>query len=180
VSNLTISVAELLGRPGQSRDIDLRVRLEAVGVSLARLDEPPVEARLTAHGVFEGILVTGRVHARGSFECARCLRPFAAPLSVEVCELFLAPGHEAPEGEEVYAVVGTEIDLEPMLVDALTLSLPLKPLCDPDCKGLCASCGADLNQGSCDCATHDVDPRWAELEQLRARLVQEPASSARA
>jgi uncharacterized protein len=72
--------------------------------------------------------------------------------------------------DDSYRVTGTEIHLEPMLRDALTLSLPLNPLCKRDCKGLCSGCGVDLNVAACICVENDVDPRWAPLEALRARL----------
>jgi uncharacterized protein len=91
-------------------------------------------------------------------------------VTVDVCELFVAPGHEAPAEEEVYRVEGLEIDLEPMLRDALTLALPLNPICRSDCKGLCAHCGKNLNEGPCDCTDDDIDPRWAALSELRDRL----------
>ena len=48
------------------------------------------------------------------------------------------------------------------------LELPLVPLCAPDCQGLCATCGADLNQGPCGCDRTTVDPRWAALEGFLA------------
>ncbi|MGH2730855.1 MAG: YceD family protein, partial [Actinomycetota bacterium] len=54
--------------------------------------------------------------------------------------------------------------------DALTLALPLNPVCRASCKGLCAHCGADLNRGPCNCAAEETDPRWAPLAALRERL----------
>jgi uncharacterized protein len=57
-----------------------------------------------------------------------------------------------------------------MLRDAVTLALPLRPLCREDCKGLCARCGNDLNAGPCDCGGDDIDPRWEALAALRERL----------
>jgi uncharacterized protein len=89
---------------------------------------------------------------------------------VDVCELYAGPGHEGEE--DSYEVTGTEIDLEPMLRDALVLALPLNPLCSQDCKGYCAGCGQNLNEGECTCTSDDVDPRWAGLEALRTKLDQ--------
>jgi uncharacterized protein len=91
-----------------------------------------------------------------------------ALVEVEVCELYTAPGHEAED--DAYRVGGTEIDLEPMLRDALTLALPLNPVCREDCAGLCAHCGKDLNEGACDCVEDTTDPRWEALASLRAKL----------
>jgi uncharacterized protein len=89
---------------------------------------------------------------------------------VELCELFVAPGHEAPPEEEAYKVDGLEIDIEPMLRDAVVLALPLTPVCSEGCKGLCARCGQNLNEGGCACRDDDMDPRWAALSDLRDKL----------
>jgi hypothetical protein len=59
------------------------------------------------------------------------------------------------------------LDTEPLLVEQLHLAVPMKPVCRPDCKGLCPHCGADRNRGECDCRETDVDPRWAALAKLR-------------
>jgi uncharacterized protein len=170
VRDFTASVAEILGKPGHYRDIKVSRPLPGVRTHLARLDGSPLTGDLRAESVVEGILMTGRVEGRVQLTCARCLEDFEASLSADLCELFVAPGHEVPEGEETYEVKGLEIDLEPMLRDALTLSLPLNPLHAEDCKGLCAHCGKDLNAGECSCVEDDVDPRWAALEGLRDKL----------
>jgi uncharacterized protein len=59
------------------------------------------------------------------------------------------------------------IDLSQMSVEQIVLALPMKPLCKPDCRGLCALCGANRNLVSCDCAPEDTDPRWAPLSTLQ-------------
>jgi len=169
VPQLKVSVAEILNRPGEYRDLDVRPAFEDVHTELARLDAGPLESRLRAESVVEGVLVTGRVAGAASLKCARCLEPFEGFVELDVCELFTTPGHELPE-EEAYKVEGSEIDLEPMLRDALLLALPLNPVHDENCKGLCASCGRNLNEGPCDCVTDEIDPRWAELSALRERL----------
>jgi uncharacterized protein len=170
VQKFKVSVAELLGRPGEYRDISVQEPLEGVSSTLAQLDERPLRADLRAESVVEGILITGRVEAATTERCARCLKEFSSELSVELCELFVAPGHEASAGEDPYRVRGTEIYLEPMLRDAVTLGLPLRPLCREDCKGLCARCGVDLNHGACGCVDEETDPRWADLDAVRDML----------
>ena len=59
------------------------------------------------------------------------------------------------------------IDLDTLLRDALVPAVPYRPLCDPDCKGLCASCGVNRNETTCDCVDVTVDARWSALEGLR-------------
>lgn len=168
--DLDISVAELLGHPGQFRDFHISPVLTGVGTALSRLTEKPIGGDLRAESVMEGILVTGGVDGVSVQECARCLRRFDAGLHLELCELFVAPGHEVPEDDDSYKVSGKEIHLEQMLRDALALALPLNPLCRADCKGLCAVCGRNLNDGDCSCEVSTPDPRWAPLEGLRQKL----------
>jgi len=170
VQDLRLSVAEILGRPGEYRDIAIRRPLQDVGTALARLGERGIEGDLRIESVIEGVLVTGRVQGGAVLQCARCLNEIETDVTLRVCELFAGPGHEASEDVDVYQVEGLEIDLEPMVRDAVTLALPLNPLCRKDCRGLCGSCGTDLNQGACDCKEDDFDPRWAALSDLRQRL----------
>jgi uncharacterized protein len=169
VHDFNISVAEILGQPGQHRDLHLEVPLDGVGTALAHLEEKPLRADLRAESVVEGILITGDLQGQTILECARCLKEFHSTVDLDVCELFLAPGAD-PDDQESYRISGTDLDLEPMLRDAVTLDLPIHPLCKEDCKGLCARCGRDLNLGACDCTEDTTDPRWAELDALRDRL----------
>jgi uncharacterized protein len=170
VQELRISVAEILGRPGASRQITVSEPLEGVQVSLARLDAgAKVAAGLRLESVVEGILATGRASTPVTFECARCLKKFSGQVEAELCELFVTPNHVDPE-EDPYRVEGEEIDLEPMLRDALTLALPLNPVCEADCKGICAQCGNEMTSETCDCTQEATDPRWAELDALRTKL----------
>ena len=168
---LTISVAEILGQPGAYRDIHLVKPLPGVRTALARVQND-LDAQLRAESVVEGILVTGDVKGAAVLQCARCLKQLPSGVEVEVCELYYGPGHTPPEDEDAYSVKGVEIDLEPMLRDAVALALPLNPLCAADCKGMCSRCGQDLNRKDCDCTEEEGDPRWAALDALRDRLAQ--------
>ena len=171
MQDLKVSIAQILGRPGESRDLRVGARIGEVHTELARLSDSPVEGHLRLDSVVEGVLVTGKLAADTVLTCARCLTEIPAHSEVEVCELFAAPGH-LPEEEELYRIKGLEIDLEPMVRDALVLSLPLNPVCDTECTGMCARCGRILPPGGrCEyCVDEAVDPRWAGLSALRGRL----------
>jgi uncharacterized protein len=163
-------VAEILGRPGNYRDLLVAGPLAAAGNALARVGKAPVKGRLRAESVMEGVLVTGKVEADIELDCARCLTTTHSALELDICELYVAPGHEVPPEEDSYKVDGLEVDLEPMLRDAVTLALPLNPICREDCKGLCGGCGKDLSEAVCTCVEEDLDPRWAALAELRDKL----------
>ena len=113
--------------------------------------------------VSDGLLATGTVDGAWEGPCRRCLGPVDGQLHVDVQELFEA----TPRDGESYRLGHHTVDLEPLAREALTLDLPLAPLCSADCRGLCATCGADLNQGDCGCPPADADPRWAALDALR-------------
>jgi uncharacterized protein len=129
----------------------------------------PVELDLRLEAVMEGVLVSGTARVQLAGECARCLDPLRDETAVELQELYTyddEPAAPADEDEEVSRLDGDLLDLEPLVRDAVVLSLPFGPLCREDCPGLCAECGARL----ADDPQHDhgepVDPRWAALADL--------------
>lgn len=116
-----------------------------------------------------GVMVTGTVRAPWEGACRRCAAPVSGEAVARVHERFCQPGprYGDPDDEEAYPIVGDELDLGPMVRDAVVLELPLAPVCRPDCAGLCLQCGADRNEGDCGCVA-PVDPRWASLDVLRS------------
>ena len=94
-------------------------------------------------------------------ECARCLDPITARLSVDFQELYVYPESEAGD-DEASRLDHDLLDLEPALRDAVVLALPFRPVCREDCPGLCPDCG----QRMADEPGHrheQIDPRWAAL-----------------
>ncbi len=110
----------------------------------------------------EGVVVRGHVAAAWQGECSRCVRPVNGHIDVHVDELF----ELHPLEGETYKLDEDVIDLEPLVRDALVLELPLAPLCDTECRGLCPTCGVDRNESTCDCTFDSLDPRWAALRSL--------------
>jgi len=119
-----------------------------------------VEADLEAVG--EGVLVTGEATFQLSGQCARCLTALDEPGRAAFQELFVYPGRAAGD-EDLARIEGETLDLEPVVRDAIVLDLPLAPLCDEDCAGLCADCGANLNEDPAHGHGEPVDSRWAGL-----------------
>src|SRR5919197_1575660 len=117
----------------------------------------PVRADLLLESVVEGILVSGPISGRARLSCDRCLRPFEKGVGVEVQELFSRSA--APGGEEYLLSSQGEIDIEPMVRDAVLLSLPFSPLCRPGCLGLCERCGGGRNLRGCKCGAGPGGPR---------------------
>ena len=111
----------------------------------------------------------------GSIEgtCSRCLKSYSLPLEKEFSLLLLPASLEPKSGALNRDEMGLsyysaeEIDLSPLIREQVLLALPIRPLCAEQCRGLCASCGADLNQGPCRCAPAQGDPRMAAFRALK-------------
>lgn len=113
-----------------------------------------------------GAVASGTVAAPFVSDCRRCLGPVRGMVTAEVREVYQADVAPA-EAEEIYPLSGDQLDLEPLARDAVLLELPLAPLCREGCRGLCPTCGANLNEGSCGCPEMTRDARWADLDALR-------------
>lgn len=122
----------------------------------------PIDLDLRLESVVEGVLVTGTAVVRLQGNCARCLDEISAEQEVDIQELFCYPGKETDDAEALH-IEGELIDLEPVLRDAVVLELPFRPLCRPDCAGLCPECGANLNRDPDHGHAEPIDPRWAGL-----------------
>lgn len=159
------------------RDLHLTVpTAEGWGAGLARVPEgTELDLDLRLESVVEGVLVSGIVRAQIAAECARCLEPVTWEELTDIQELFVYPPQDArgrrvePEGEDEEDALPTieddRIDLEATVRDAVVLRLPIAPVCQEDCAGLCVHCGARLADDPGH--RHDEqDPRWAALEAL--------------
>jgi uncharacterized protein len=129
--------------------------------------------RLSRHGV--DILVQGSLSGQMELACSRCLESFAAPAAIDFA-LLLAPGpvnasaaeaELSPDDLDLDYYTGEIVDLESLLREQIILLLPLKPLCDEACKGLCPHCGANLQREPCTCPTDVVNSPFALLAKLK-------------
>jgi uncharacterized protein len=162
-TQLRIPLAAALRHPGNARPVVSSVALDGLAGVAAEIDaSKPVAIDLLLERVPEGIVVRGNLTATWSSACSRCLEPVGGEISVHVDELF----ETHPLEGETYQLDEDAIDLEPMVRDMLLLELPLAPLCQDDCAGLCATCGTNRNLTHCECVTTELDPRWAALRSL--------------
>jgi uncharacterized protein len=113
-----------------------------------------------------GILVQANLQVQAQVECVRCLEPFPFPFEMEVEEVIGFAGKLRPG-------ITYQLDEEggfnplPLLREQVWVSLPMKPICQPDCRGLCPECGANLNIEPCTCNREEIDPRLAMLARLK-------------
>ncbi|HEY3809999.1 MAG TPA: DUF177 domain-containing protein [Acidimicrobiales bacterium] len=166
-----IPVLTLRRQPGARRQ---ECRTGRIGELSVAGSVVPASAEATADAILDavdgGIEVVARIHAPWEGECRRCLRPLGSELHCEVRELYRTrtADEAADPDEDTYPLDGDQLDLRPLVRDALLLALPLAPLCRDDCLGLCPACGADRNVDPCGCQAAAGDPRWGALDVLRS------------
>jgi uncharacterized protein len=155
--------------PKEGLDLDIE---ESVDSDIALF---PVSARLRVDKVGAEIMVKGDLRIDIKLACSRCLKEFDGKLTVPV-DVVYHPVEELKDAAHLNEVKseeldrdfysGEELDLLDLIKEQVELNLPMKPLCDDACKGICPKCGTDLNLKSCTCSVKDIDPRFESLKKL--------------
>lgn len=152
------------------------------GVDELILDEE--EARLVSEATVTGrasrkgsvVRLLGIIRANVEVNCDRCAAPISAPLEVKFDTSFVPAEVERKAVEKVelqkddleYSIYeGETLDFDELVREQILLALPTRSLCKEECKGLCQTCGKNLNEGECGCAEKEIDPRWSALIGLR-------------
>lgn len=164
-----INIREMGRHPGGMRTYERSIPaptgfgLEVIGIP----EGSPIELDMRLESATEGVYVSGSASAAVEGECARCLEPIGYPLTVRMGELFAYPDsatEATTDEDEVSRVVDDLVDTEELVRDAVLLALPLAPLCQEDCRGLCVECGDRWAELGPDHSHETLDPRWAALQ----------------
>ena len=171
---LTYPLAGLLADPPGERR-----RYPVHGVTLPlpgelRLAEP-VEGMVEVARTNRGVLVEARLRTAIEAECARCLRDIDVPIDVEIAEEVLpsidlasgAPVDTSSEPDVARLTAHHELELGPLVAEAISLAEPIAPLCEEACPGLCPTCGERLGPGHVAHPDDDIDPRLEALKAFR-------------
>lgn len=165
-----------LGRLGREGSVLVECRVPAEGglwEDSGIAWDRAVDVRLRASFAGTGeVVVRGTVRGDLLHECRRCLEPVRSEFHEELTMVFLAEAH-ADETEEAGAysldTVSGELDLGDAVREEVILAMNPYVVCDPGCRGLCPRCGANLNEGACDCTEEESDPRWDALRAIKGR-----------
>ena len=174
-SPLVLDTRELGRRAGAMKKLQFLVEAPAeFGVAMIAVPQgSEIDFDIRLESVIDGVLVSGSALVTVKGECSRCLELLAFDMEVDLQEMFEYPetdsrGREidsADRDEDALTLEGDFLDLEPVLRDAVVLALPLSPLCQPECLGLCTICGENLNDNP-EHQHDEVDQRWAALANL--------------
>lgn len=176
-----LNTYELQRRAGEMKEYELDIEVpEKVGVELISVPAGQiieVDARLES--VTEGILLSAQVFATARGECTRCLDPVEISIEKKIQELYryeVKVDHGAKQKKVQVEATGNDMDIDEELImdgdlmdlerpirDAIVLSLPINPLCEESCAGLCPNCGGKWAELPNDHAHKVIDARWAGL-----------------
>lgn len=136
----------------------------------------PLAVELTVAREYGHIRVKGAVTVRMRYACSRCLVPFEAEIA-SAFTMFYTKGSRTDFDEDEVELAeedlvsvtyeGDEIDFAPEIAEQVIMELPLKPLCNEGCKGICATCGADLNETDCGCERASFNLKFSALKNLK-------------
>lgn len=169
---LIYPLASLLAEPAGTER-----RYEIHGATIALPDDlrltEPIDGRLKVTRTNRGVVVDAAFSTAIAGTCSRCLRDMEIPLQVQLQEEVLPridiatgrPVHVDDEPEVARLTDHHELDFGALAAEAISLNEPIAPLCEPDCPGLCITCGERLGPAHAAHEDDDVDPR---LEALRA------------
>lgn len=161
--------------PPEGLDVALSEETLDLGEPADTWDGPAtVQAELHIGRSGRGVLITGSFRGGVPLVCSRCVEPFHLRVE-DRFDLYCETGAKGPPEEE-HELTDDELDVtyleegrintDHLLRENILLSLPVQPLCHEDCRGLCPRCGANLNQGACNCTETRVDPRLQALRKL--------------
>lgn len=172
--SLIIDLSDLRQRTGVSKGLHL---------SFDDIVLPEGITPLKPVSFYVGVLKTGFVYEfKGSFQaelqtsCSRCLTKMIFPLVgnfeeklISEIDLNKISGSSREDIDEQYRIFARDdkIDLSEILLEHIYSALPFNYLCSPDCKGLCAKCGRNLNDENCECLIDEIDPRLKILANIK-------------
>jgi uncharacterized protein len=165
------SLNRLRLRPGEEHRDDVAIDLEPFDLGGQRYLPVPAEAQadVTVTRATSGDVMRLRLRTRLHGPCMRCLADAVLDVDVDAREYHDSDPDADDELRSEYVAEGM-VDLSRWARDAVAEHLPDQILCRPDCAGLCAVCGKNLNDEPHEHEEEHVDPRWAALEQLRESL----------
>lgn len=139
------------------------IKTEEIDIKLTK----PIDIKGGIYNTDDGIYLQAKVDFEFKSKCARCLKDITIHEQSNLdYQIKFEEDVDDISDEELIVVSGYTLDLTKPIISSILLSLPMKTVCDENCKGICPKCGKDLNKGQCNCEDDNVDPRLAKLKEL--------------
>ncbi|MCC3144799.1 DUF177 domain-containing protein [Halanaerobium sp. Z-7514] len=146
-----------LGDIGGKKNVSMEIEIADLNFRDQEVEiKDDIKLEIEIYHTSDSFLVEGEMEVNLILSCSRCLENYRSSALIEISEEVLKKDMEDLE----------KLFIDEIIVDNIILSLPIKPLCSEDCKGLCPQCGQDLNEAECDCEIESIDPRLEKLKEF--------------
>lgn len=164
---MRLDLRDIIHIPGAVKDFSGELDLSLVELFGEKPFDRPVSISGTVRNMAGALELSGLAQSVLDTRCDRCLKDIAVELSVPVVTLLAEELSNAddPDSDDIVLLDNGQVDLDEIFTTACILALDSKHLCKEDCRGLCPTCGKDLNEGPCSCGK-ELDPRLAVLAKL--------------
>ncbi len=169
---MIISLEKLIKREVNILDLNFSQKIDSIncwGKKIKIISPIQVEGQICA--TKEGMYLECEVQFSILDQCSRCLKEIEVNMNYPIKGFLVVDENHILEEEDSFVYNGDELDFKEIIENTFILNAPQKVLCDEDCKGLCSSCGVNLNEGECKCheiinGEEFIDPRFAKLKNL--------------
>lgn len=161
---MNIQLEQIFNLEGSKKEFDFCFEPEYSLSDDISLDAPGIAVSGKIENNTGIVSLSARVKFSATVVCSRCAEGFKKDFELSF-EHLLANNLMNEDNDDYIVVENSVLDLASLVCEDIIFSLPLRFLCDEECKGLCSKCGKNLNDGPCDCKK-DIDPRMAALLQL--------------
>ncbi len=140
--------------------------------------ENNAQVSLSAFRFAKKVVIEGMITVTPILECSRCLKEYPNPLDLTFREEYNPAEEMEKDSSKELTVkdldlgfyINDEIDINDIVTEQVLLSVPMNPVCSPECRGICSVCGKELNEGPCECSREEIDHRLAPLNKLREAM----------
>lgn len=167
---MRVNIMNIAKTPGSWMHIECRMNPADLGERIEGLGfVGEIVLRARASNIDKGLIeLSGKVGATLETQCARCLLEVPVSIDADFSEKFAR--FSESDDAEVYVFSEDMLELDDLIMDYLLLNAPMRSLCSPDCKGLCPSCGSNLNYTQCNCLLEGEDVANGHLDALQALI----------
>ena len=160
---MTIEVSSILKEIGGRIEIDDFVSMPDTEFLGEYHFEEPLHVSGSVSNNGKSLILRAEAEGHMTTSCARCMKEITVPVRFFIDENLAREDEDIPEEEDVILFSDTAVNIDGIVLDNFLMSTDGKYLCKEDCKGLCPTCGKDLNEGECGCGKENIDPRWSQL-----------------
>ncbi len=166
---MKINISDIVKTDGASLDINFSEVINELNTVIGEefIFNGPVEFTGKLVNTSGVLKLEGHVQAEFATKCYRCLKNVDGKVDADINESFVDKDKVDEDTDvEMYTYESNFIEVDKILIDNIVLNLPMKQICEVECKGICPKCGTDLNIGTCECKDEDINPKMEVLKNF--------------